>query len=193
NFSQRFETEVARGWIAFMISVPRIPLPPISLGLNPRRAVTGDIAHPCRWSTSLIDPLGVFAAGHLQSIPGARKFHSLYGPGRHYLKHDAATADQICRAWQHLNCGYATRQYARQLRILRPNRVFCPNVCGYRIGSLVTVAIGIDARSWINADVRMHINYPGRYVFAGAINTQRVRRRLNRLSHRRDFSITQQH
>jgi hypothetical protein len=49
-----------------------------SLRLNPRRAITGDVAHARRWPTRLIDALRIFAAGHLQSVLGAGKLHSLH-------------------------------------------------------------------------------------------------------------------
>ena len=45
NFSESFQTEVTRRRIALVRRIPRIPLPAIAFGQDPRGAVTGDVTH----------------------------------------------------------------------------------------------------------------------------------------------------
>jgi len=82
DLRQRLVAEIALRWITLVIGVPLVPLPTVSLGGDPRRPVTGDVSHPGGWSTSLIDPFRVFAAGHLQAVFRAGEFHRLHrAPG----------------------------------------------------------------------------------------------------------------
>src|SRR6185503_12140514 len=77
HFGERFEAEIARRRIAFACRIPIVPLATIAFSLNPGGAITSHVTHPRRWSTLLIDTLRVLAAGHLQAVLGAGKFHSL--------------------------------------------------------------------------------------------------------------------
>ena len=88
----------------------------------------------------------------------------MHGARRNDLEHDAATADQIRRARKYLNRRHATRERARELRVLRPHRVLDPDIRRHRIRGFVDV-VGLRAlilRRRTAADVRVRVDDAGR-------------------------------
>src|SRR5256885_12968062 len=97
--------------------------------------------------TGAVDTLGVLAARHLQSLWSAGKFHALVGDARHVPEHHRAAADEVGRARQDLQRGDATGECRAESRILRPHRVFRPDIGGARGSRFVAVPGGLDPRA----------------------------------------------
>jgi hypothetical protein len=95
HFSKRLEAEITLWWLADMVGVPLIPSPPVRLGLNPRSAIPGHIAHPRRRPSLGVDAFGILTARHLEAVLRTRKFHCLDGARGNHLEHNAATSDQV--------------------------------------------------------------------------------------------------
>lgn len=162
--------------------------------VDERSAVAGHVAHARAGATFLaVHAFGVFAAGHLQAPWCTGKFHALVGGGGDVLERDAAPADQIGRARQHLQRGNAAGKRSAEAWVLRPDRVLGPHVGRHRCGHLVAVAMRADARAGIHAQMRVHIDDAGGHPLAGAVDTAHVCGRLERLAHRSHLAIAQQH
>ena len=93
NFSQRLEAQVTRRRITFVRSIPGVPLPPVTFGLNPGGPVSGHISHARRRSARLVDALWIFPASHFQPVLGTGKFHALHRSRGYDFQHHAAAAD----------------------------------------------------------------------------------------------------
>ena len=194
HFGERLAAKVARRRISFVIGVPLVPLAAVVLRLDPRRTISGDISHPRLRSAALsVDPLRVLTARHLESVLCARELHGLHGPARNDLQDDASSADEICRAWEHLQRGDAAGQIARKLWILRPNRMLGPDLRSRRAGRFVAIAQRVSAGRRVHSEVRVIVDQAGSDVLAGAVDDQRIGGRVNARPNRRDFSILQQY
>jgi hypothetical protein len=96
HFGERLVGEIAGRRIALVIGVPLVPFAAVVHRSDPGGPITGDVAHASRRSAALsINPLGVFAARHLQSVLRAWKLHSLDGTSRHDFQHYAPATDQV--------------------------------------------------------------------------------------------------
>src|SRR5690242_17547257 len=109
HFRERLQAEVALRRIALMRLVPLVPLTAVSLRLNPRRAIAGDVAHPRRRAAVRIYALRILAARHLEPVLRAGKLHSLCSARGNDFENDAASADEVRRAWEHLKGRDAAR------------------------------------------------------------------------------------
>src|SRR3546814_10762526 len=74
-----------------------------------------------------------------------------------------AAADQVGRAGQYLQAGDTTGECLGKSRILRPHRVFGPDLCGNRRGHFVAVGIGGNAGAGVDPEKRVHVDQSGRY------------------------------
>ena len=128
HLGERLEPEIARRRLALVVGVPLVPLAAVLLGLDPRGAIAGDVAHARRRAARRVDALRILAARHLQSVLRAGKLHPLHGARRNDLQHHAASADEIGRSGEHLDRRDAAGEAARELWILRPHRVLDPHV-----------------------------------------------------------------
>ena len=185
--------EIALRRLAFRIREPRVPLAPVALGLDPLGPVAGDVAHPRRGAARLVDALGVLAARHLEPVLRAGELHLLDGACGHDLEHHAPAADQVAGTGQHLDGRDPAGEVPGELRVLRPDRVFRPDLRRHRIGHLVAVGVGLDSRRGVDAEVRVHVDEAGRDALAGAVHDRCVGWRIHRRSDRRDASVFHQH
>ncbi len=123
---QGFEFQITLGGLGLGRLVGKflvifIPFLDITLRLDPGGAIGRHIAHAGRGAGLLaIDALGILAAGHLDGIRRAGKFHALRREGGDILDRDATPAKQICRARQDLHGGHPTGPRALESRIMGP-------------------------------------------------------------------------
>ena len=111
---QRIELQIAVGRIGLFAALVSLPLALVLERLDPRFPVAREVPHAARRKTALVavGMLRVLAAGHLQAIRGAGKFHRLHRGRRHVLQHHGAPAEQIGGARQDLQRGHAARECA---------------------------------------------------------------------------------
>ena len=194
HLSERLVAEVARRWIAFVVGVPFVPFAAILLGRDPRGAVARHVSHSRGRAPIRVDAFRVLATGHLESVLGAREFHPLHRAGGNDFEHDAAAADQVRRSRKHLECRHAAGKIARKLRILRPDRMLGPHVRSGWIRRLVAVAVGVDTRRGIDAQMRMDIDDAGCQILARAVDAHGVSGNVDRSgAHGGNLAIRQQH
>ncbi len=192
HLGQRFVAEVTGRWISAAIGKPFVPPAPVLLRLNPGVAIASDVPHPRRRAATGIDALRVLPARHLETILRVGKLHRLHRARGNHLEHHAAPAYQIRRTGKHLKCGYPAREYPRKLWILRPNRMLGPDVRRHRVGRLVAIREGVAARRRVDSQMRMHVDQSGCNELAGAVDDDRVGRRLNRRTDSLDLAVAQQ-
>ena len=96
-----------------------------------------------------------------------------------FLSDDAAAAEQVGRARQHLQRGDAAGQLARELRILRPDRVLGPDLGGVRLRRLVAVLGRGDAGRRIDAEVGVDVDDARRDELAAGVDHGRARRHVD--------------
>ena len=163
-------------------------------GIDEGRAVTRHVAHARgRAALAAVHPLGVLAAGHLQTPGRTGKLHALVGGGRHVLQRHATAADQVGRAGQDLQRGHAAGQCGVEARILCPDGMLGPDICRHRRGHLVAVAVRLHARAGIHAQVRVHVDQAGRHPLAGRVDAGGAFGRGQAPADRRDLAVGQQH
>ena len=141
-----------------------LPLVLIVLGVGEGLPIACDVTHARRRRllALAIDALGVFAASHFQALWRTGKLHRLVRRSRDVAQRDAAAADEVGRTWQHLHRRHAARERRGKAGILRPYRVLGPDTRGHRIGRLVAVLRRVDAGARVHAEVRVHVDQPGR-------------------------------
>ncbi len=171
------------------------PLLAIILRVRERLAIAGDVAHARhrRARLAAVDAFRIFAAGHLQALRRVRKLHCLIGRRGHVLERDCAPADEIGGAGQDLQRGDAAFERCLEAGILRPHAVLRPHVRRDRIGHFVAVAVRVDARSRIDAEMRVHVDEPGRDPAALCIDHARAGRRTEIRSDGFDLAVRDQH
>src|SRR5258706_3839900 len=129
HFGESLVTQIARRWISLMIGVPLVPLAAIVDRFDQRRAIASDVSHSSRRAAALtVNSLRILTASHLQSVLGAGEFHCLHGAAGYDFEHNASSTDQVGGARQHLQRRYSSSKIPRELRILRPDGVLCPNL-----------------------------------------------------------------
>ena len=168
---------------------------PVLAGIDEGGAIAGHVAHARGRGGALaaVDALGVLAAGHLQAPGRAGKLHRLITGGRHVAQGHPAAADQVGRAGQDLQGGDATGQGRGEARVLRPHRVFGPDVGGDRGDGLVAIAVRLHARARVDAQVRMHVDDARGDPLAAGIDHARGRIGLQAGADLDDPAVTHQH
>ena len=168
---------------------------PVLAGIDERGAVAGDVAHARGWRGALaaVDALGVLAAGHLQAPGRTGELHRLGAGGRHVAQGHPATADQVGRAGQDLQGGDAAGQGRGEARILRPHRMFCPDIGGDRRDGLVAVAVRPHARTRVDAQVRMHVDDAWSDPLAAGVDHAHACLGLHAAADLDDPAVTHQH
>src|SRR6201999_218137 len=98
-----------------------------------------------------------FAAGDLEAARRAGEAHALGRARGDVAQGHAAPAKQIGRAGQDLQRGDAAiGERAAEAGVLRPHAVLGPDLGADRVGDLVAVAVRVDARARIVAEVAVH-------------------------------------
>src|SRR5688572_16449340 len=192
HFGEGLVAKLALWRISLAFSIPLVPPAAIRFGVDKRRAVSGDVAHAGRYTAIRVGTLGILAAGHLEPVLGSRKFHRLHRASRHDFQDDASPADEIGGSWKHLECRDPASQHARELRVLRPNRVLCPYVWSRGTRRFIPVAERVSPRRSVNAEVGVIIDDSRRHVLAGAVDHDGIGRSVNAYSNGGDFSALQQ-
>ena len=168
----------------------------IGLRIEPHLPVDREIAHAGRRHAALaaIDTLGILAAGHLHAVGRAGEFHPLHGPRGNVLQRDRASACEIGRTRQDLQAGDAAiGQRTGETRVLRPHRMFGPDLGCHRAGRLVPVRMRLHAGGGIVAEVRMDVDHPGGDEFAAAVDPVVTVGGQRGIAHRDDLAIAEQH
>ena len=164
--------------------------------LDPGLAIDRHIAHAGARLAPLgaIDTLGIFATGHLQAIGRAGEFHPLHGARLDILQDHAAAAEQIARPRQDLKRGDAAiGERATETGILRPDRMFGPDMGRDRRGHFIAVRMRIPSRRGIDAEMAVNVDDAGRHIFAGAVEHRDVGRdRRVRAADRGDLATRQE-
>src|SRR5688572_4583275 len=87
--------EVAGRRVTLVLLVPLVPASAIRLGIDPRGAVSGDVAHPGGWTAARVNAFRILTTCHLQSVLGTGELHPLHGARWNDLEHCASSADQV--------------------------------------------------------------------------------------------------
>ena len=167
----------------------------IGLRIQPHLAVDREIAHAGRRhpATAAIDALGVLPARHLHPVRRAGELHPLHGARGYVLERDRAPTGKIGGAGQDLERGNAAiGERAGEAGILRPDRMFGPDLGRHRAGRLVPVRMRVHAGRGIIAEMRMDVDHAGRDELARPVDPVISRGRERGIADRDHLAVAEQ-
>jgi hypothetical protein len=195
---ERLELEVAAGRpAAAVVALALALLVQVLARALPGSPHHRDLALPARRCLALRTevPLGILAAGHLESLRRVGKLDVLHRAAGHRLQHHGPTAEQVHGAGQHLQRRDTASQGERERRVLRVDGVLdarLGDVGGAHFRHVPGGRIPVDDRQLVRAVVAVDVDEARRQPAPRGLDHAQARRARQPAAQRGDLAVAQQ-